>query len=30
MGDQEWVVDQAKVPFVLRPIPGSDSYQLIG
>ena len=29
-GDQIWVIEQARVPFVLRPIPETDYFQLVG
>jgi len=28
--DQVWLLEQARVPFILRPIPDTDYYQLIG
>lgn len=30
VGDQVWVVEQARVPFVLRPIPDTGYYELVG
>ena len=29
-GDEIWIIEDARLPFVLRPIPGSDRYEFIG
>ncbi len=30
VGDQVWIIKDARVPFILRPVPGSDDFELVG